>query len=136
MAQIPVLPCPAHLSEAARPIWCVTIAALADARHLGAEVLIMVERYCTLYCRWREAEQHLTADGIIVAAPRSGVPSQSPWLAVSRQAHAAMMKLEVELQLSPLRRATSRPLLADGSPAPPSVWDDLIQDDAAYRLTE
>jgi P27 family predicted phage terminase small subunit len=135
MANAPILPCPEHLSEAAQPIWCATIAALADARRLGAEVLVIVERYCTLYCRWREAEQHLVADGIIVAAPRSGVLSQSPWLSVSRQSHAAMTKLEVELELSPHRRVTSRPLLADGSPAPSSVWDELIQGDTACRPT-
>jgi P27 family predicted phage terminase small subunit len=135
MTKVPILTCPEHLPEAARPIWCATIAALADARRLGFEVLIIVERYCVLYCRWRQAEEHLATEGVIVAASRSGVPSQNPWLSVSRQAQTAMTKLEVELELSPHRRATDRPLLADGSPVPPSAWDEVLQGDTVYRPT-
>ena len=98
---------------------------LADAGRLGVEVLVMVERYCVLYVRWREAEAQLAAGGIVTEAPRSRVRMLSPWLSVARQASSEFLRLERELGLSPHRRLTARPLLADGSPAPQNVWDDI-----------
>jgi P27 family predicted phage terminase small subunit len=123
------LSCPFHLPDVARTTWEAVVDAMSVAGTLGEETLPMVERYCLVYARWREAEAMLGREGTIVRAPRTGVAMLSPWHSVARAAAAQLGKLESELGLTPLRRGGAhramRPLLADGSPAPRTAIEEL-----------
>lgn len=130
--QVPVdVTCPSHLPDEARPVWKAVVVALAAAGTLAEESLVSIERYCTYYARWRQAEAILSAEGIVVRARRTGVPSVNIWLGISRAAASQLSKLEAELGLVPARRSrtsrASRPLLCDGSPAPRTALEELLR---------
>lgn len=127
-----LISCPPHLTGAARDVWAFVIEAMAEARTLDPANLPAIERYCLAYSRWRTAEAKLASEGIVLKAPRTGVRMVNPWVSVSRNAAAAMAKLEAELGLSPSRRGLARgarrSLRADGSRRPLSAIEQLVNE--------
>jgi P27 family predicted phage terminase small subunit len=93
---------------------------MAAARKLSTEALPLIERYSLMCVRWRVAEQHLAAEGEVIAAKRSGVAQINPWLGISRTTAAQLAKLEKDLGLTPGSRVFPMlPLRVDGTPASP-----------------
>jgi P27 family predicted phage terminase small subunit len=121
---------PAHLTEAARVVWQATIEAMAAVRTLDVAALPLIERYCVWVTRWRHAEAQLADEGIILTAPRSGVPMISAWHSIARAAAAQCTRLETELALAPARRTRAapagRPIQANGEPAPLSQMERMF----------
>jgi phage terminase small subunit len=105
---------------------------MAKAATLTAEVLPQIERYAVAIARWREAEQQLATQGVIILAPSSGVAAVNPWHNVGRSAAAEASRLERELGLSPLRWSrvdpAAYPLLENGKPAPKTEFNRLFGD--------
>jgi phage terminase small subunit len=89
---------------------------MAAARKLSTEALPLIERYAILCVRWRVAEQHLAAEGEVIAAKKTGVPQ----IGISRTTAAQLAKLEKDLGLTPGSRVFPMlPLRVDGTPASP-----------------
>lgn len=57
-----------------------------------------LETYALTYARMVMAERHVAEHGPIVAAPRTGVPMQNPWLSIANKCAATLMKLDKVLQ--------------------------------------
>ena len=60
-----------------------------------------LEAYRANYQPWREAEGHVAEHGIQVSAPRTGLPIDNPFLAVSNRAAALMLKMAKALRVLP-----------------------------------
>ena len=110
------MPCPRHLTGLARVTWPIVVRELTLAGQLGADNARVIERYVTLYARWREAESHLATEGAITAAPRTGTPMHNPWLSVSNAAADRLARMEAEMGLTPAARKR-----LGGFPRPPGV---------------
>jgi hypothetical protein len=64
----------------------------------------MIEGHAILMARWREAEQRLAVEGVVIVAPTSGVPAINPWHSVARVAAAEAQRIERSL---PWRRCAA-----------------------------
>lgn len=117
---------PASLALAAA-VWDNAIAAMTAAGTLDAACLPALQRMCSAWLRWKEAETHLMKEGAVVPAPKSGVAMLNPWSSVAKAASAELRKLEIELGLLPARRgrAARSPAALDrnGTPAPPPTLE-------------
>ena len=60
--------------------------------------------YCTAAGRREMAEAELAKHGPVVKSP-SGYPIQNPWLAIANKALEQMMKIGIELGLTPASRS-------------------------------
>ena len=96
-----VPPAPEHVTGRAAEEWARVAAVLVERGDLDAAVLGTLEAYCLNYQRWREAEDHVAEHGIQVSAPRTGLPIDNPYLAVSNRAAALMLKMAKALRVLP-----------------------------------
>jgi P27 family predicted phage terminase small subunit len=114
----PLPPAPPHLDDEARAEWRRVAPVLADRGDLGPETLATLETYCTQFARWRTAEAHVAEHGVVVAAPRTGVPMHNPHLAIANKACELAMKLAKSLRITPESRPQTKA-------APDAAgWDD------------
>jgi P27 family predicted phage terminase small subunit len=65
----------------------------------------IISLYVKAWERWMKAEQLIADRGEIVAAPKTKVPMQNPWVSISIKAHEQCVKLLGELGLSPRSRS-------------------------------
>ena len=94
---------PAHLSPEARKEWRRTGRLLAAMGLLAEIDRAALAMYCEAWARWAEAEQALQKYGLIVKSP-SGLPMQSPYLAVANKAMEQIGRLLAEFGMSPASR--------------------------------
>src|SRR4051794_5971594 len=80
---------PAHLSEVARRHWRETVAKLRAVGMLADLDAAAMEQYCSLYARWRAAEDEIEAEGQIVELP-NGIRAINPAAKLSLQCQAQM----------------------------------------------
>ena len=99
---------PDHLNDTAKTEWVRITAILATMRILSPADQALIELYCIAFARWREADRHLAADGIILKAKRTGVPQLSPWNSVLNKSFDQMRRCIDQLGLSPVARARMR----------------------------
>lgn len=96
---------PASLNEAAAARWRHVIDELKYQR-LDLELL---ETYCQVWARWREAEAAIAKTGTLVKKARGGVGA-NPLLAISNQAGAQVRALEQRLGLTREPARKSEPI--------------------------
>jgi P27 family predicted phage terminase small subunit len=96
---------PEHAEE-----WRKVVDDLKAMNVLGRENGAAVELYVRNLVRMRRCEAHLAQHGPIVAAPRTGVPMQNPYLAIANRAAETVAKMAAELGLTPSARGRVRPL--------------------------
>ena len=98
----PIVPlAPEHVTGLAAEEWARVASVLVERGDLDAAVLGTLEAYVINYARWREAEGHVAEHGIQVLAPRTGLPIDNPFLAVSNRAAALMLKMATALRVLP-----------------------------------
>ena len=88
-----------HLEE-----WARVVADLRAMGVLGRENGAVIEIYVRQLLRMREAEAHVAQWGVIVPAPRTGVPMHNPYLSVANAAAKETHRLAAELGLTPSAR--------------------------------
>ncbi len=71
--------------------------------HLSPLDVPLLSLLCTTLARVDHAEQAMN-DALIIRAPISGAPIQSPWLAIINKGTELARKLAAELSLSPAQR--------------------------------
>jgi len=91
--------------ERAHIEWLSIVAAMRQAGTLGPENRHQVQRLVLSYIRFDQAAAKAFAAGMVVGAPRTGVPMMSLWRVEMRAADSDAQAGERELCLSPRRRA-------------------------------
>lgn len=61
--------------------------------------------YCDQYALWIEAKEQVRTYGTVLIAPKTGLFSQSPYLAIANGAVERMMKYLVEFGMTPSSRS-------------------------------
>ena len=97
---------PSWLSDGARRSWLELAPELVAKRILARSDLAAFAALCVVHARWRDAEEKLTASGIMVkASARSRARMPSPWLAIANRAFDQYRKLVVEFGSTPAARS-------------------------------
>lgn len=126
------VPPPDSLPPVAKEEWRRLVPILQACGLLTAADLTAFAIYCTLFARWREAEDHLNAP-IDTEGDQKGVSKSlhktpnghvqpSPWLTISRQMAAEMKPYLIEFGMTPAARA--RYGRNNGTPPPPKPEKD------------
>ena len=94
--------CPTHLKGVARAMWTRTVAELTAMKVLTQVDLRGVEIYCSLYARWRAAEDHLAKFGYHTGADTMVA---SPYVKISLDCSVQMKSWMGEFGLTPATRS-------------------------------
>ena len=95
---------PSHITGEARKEWDRITEELDAMGLLTTTDRPALALYCTVWARWRHAEQEIAKLGMIVAAPKTKTPMLNPWLSIANKAHEQMLKLLAEYGLTPQSR--------------------------------
>jgi P27 family predicted phage terminase small subunit len=95
---------PAWLSKSARKHWDVTAPPLLAAGLLTDLDVFALGLYCEAHARWVMANAKIEKHGPVVMA-RSGLPVQSPYVAISNKAFDQMLGLLTEFGMTPSSRS-------------------------------
>lgn len=90
--------------EYAHREWLRTTSALREHGTLAPENRHQVQRLVIAYVRYDRAAGEVFRKGVIVEAPRTGVPMHNLWQAEMRQADGDATTAEMELGIPPRRR--------------------------------
>ena len=82
----------------------------------------LLARLCIALAYADQANERIEATGMLVKAPNTGLPIQSPYLPVLNRQTEIARKLAAELALPPAQRDRIRPV---SNPSGPSPWDAL-----------
>ncbi len=95
---------PDHLSEGAKHAWrqAVRCAPPNLLRELDAAIL---EVWCCAAALFREAQSGLQRTGLLVKAPNTGLPMQSPYLAILNKQAQIMTRAATEMGFTPSSRS-------------------------------
>ncbi len=117
--------CPAALArnERALAYWTMYLDNAAPG-HLTPMDAPLLARLCVALAYADEAHERIEATGLLVKAPNTGLPIQSPYLAVLNRQTEIARKLAAELALPPAQR--NRVGIYDGRQHEPSPWDALL----------
>jgi phage terminase small subunit len=109
-------------SERALAYWAMFLSNAAPG-HLSPIDAPLLGRLCMCLAYADEANEKIEVTGMMVKAPNTGLPIQSPYLAVMNRQTELARKLSAELALPPAQRNRMGPHGAgDGTP---SAWDAL-----------
>ena len=108
-------------NERARAYWEMYLANAARG-HLSPMDAPLLARLCTALAYADEANEKIETTGLMVRAPNTGVPIQSPYLPVLNRQTEIARKLASELALPPAQRNRVGPFDPDKGP---SAWDAL-----------
>jgi P27 family predicted phage terminase small subunit len=108
-------------NERARTYWDMFLANAARG-HLSPMDAPLLARLCTALAYADEANEKIETTGLMVRAPNTGVPIQSPYLPVLNRQTEIARKLASELALPPAQRNRVGPFDPDKGP---SAWDAL-----------
>lgn len=105
-------------NERARAYWAMYLANAAPG-HLTPMDAPLLARLCVALAYADEANEMIETTGLLVKAPNTGLPIQSPYLAVLNRQTEIARKLASELALPPAQRSRIGPhvpVLDDTSP--------------------
>src|ERR1051325_10153600 len=105
----------------ARAYWEMYLANVAPC-HLSPIDGPLLARLCVALAYADEANEKIEQLGLLIKAPNTGLPLQSPYLPVLNRQTEIARKLAAELALPPAQRNRVGPYGAD---AGPSAWDAL-----------
>ena len=108
-------------SARARAYWAMYLANAAPG-HLSPIDGPLLARLCVALAYADEANEKIEELGMLVKAPNTGLPLQSPYFPVLNRQTEIARKLASELALPPAQRNRVGPYNAD---AGPSAWDAL-----------
>jgi len=94
---------PPYLSDAEEYAWFRVQKALEAAGHLAPTDAEALEIYCVTYARWRKAVEDLADEGLTLEGPRGGL-SLNPLVAVASDASKTMIRLLIQLGMTPVAR--------------------------------
>ena len=105
----PILPVtipdpPEHLGDRETDKFREMAAKLARMRVMSDADIDALAMYCVSWIRMIEADRRVAEMGEIVAAPKTRVPMQNPWLAISNKARAECRAILVEFGMTPSSR--------------------------------
>ena len=83
----------------------------------------LLARLCVALAYADEANERIDAAGMLVKAPHTGLPIQSPYLPVLNRQTDIARKLAAELAIPPAQRNRIGPNVLDDGPT--SLWDAL-----------
>ena len=103
---------PAHLSDAERAVWDRVVELLSKRGTLTEGDGFALERYATLYVRWRGELDALSAEGTVIevlqklSKDHNGVyvRVQNPRLKIVQTTERQLLALDIELGLTPRHR--------------------------------
>lgn len=93
---------PEELSAQALKEWERLCLMLAEAGVLTDADVPALQVYISHYDRWLEAEKSIKREGSVIKTPFG--PKTNPWLKISREATASMLKILVEFGMTPSSR--------------------------------
>jgi phage terminase small subunit len=109
-------------NERASAYWSMFLANAAPG-HLTPIDAPLLGRLCMCLAYADEANEKIAISGMMVKAPNTGLPIQSPFMAVLNRQTELARKLSAELALPPAQRNRMGPHAAgEGTP---SAWDAL-----------
>jgi P27 family predicted phage terminase small subunit len=100
------LTCPPAVKNDARALahWRKIVGGVAP-EHLAQIDEWMLTRLCKAIARAEEAEETMERAGMVVKAPNTGLPIQSPWLPIVNRQTDIARKLAADLALTPSERS-------------------------------
>lgn len=116
--------CPKHLDPVARTHWKVITKALDDLGVLSLSDADVLEIYCTVYSRWREAEAKVKAEGMTIEVGDKGYEIQNPYLNIANGCIKQMNSLMGNMGLTPAARAKVNAATKESADA--EAFKDLI----------
>jgi P27 family predicted phage terminase small subunit len=95
---------PAHLSSGAQEAWRLAIRSAPPGllRKLDGSILEIWACAADLYIK---AQAGMAKTGLLIKAPNSGVPIQSPYLAIANKQAQIMMRAAAEMGFTPASRS-------------------------------
>jgi hypothetical protein len=109
-------------NERARAYWTMYLANAAPG-HLSPIDAPLLARICVALAYADEANEKIEVMGLLVKAPNTGLPLQSPYLPVLNRQTEIARKLAAELALPPAQRNRVGPYAPEQRG--PSPWDAL-----------
>jgi P27 family predicted phage terminase small subunit len=102
----PIIPDPPeHLDAVALAEWARLVPLLDSCGILTKIDGNALALLATWFSRWVEAEEMIQKHGIIVKAPKTGVPMQNPALSIANKAMQEIAKLLAEFGMTPSSRS-------------------------------
>lgn len=95
--------CPSHLDKVARAEWHRSIRLLHEMGLVTQLDRAALACYCQAWSRWKQAEEHLCNDGLIIKSPQ-GYPMQSPYLPIANKAMQQIRAFLTEFGMTPCSR--------------------------------
>lgn len=115
---------PEYMTEGAKAAWRYAIESAPPTliKKLDMSVLEVWACAADLY---RQAQIGIGKTGLLIKAPNTGVPMQSPYLAIANKQAQIMSRAAVEMGFTPASR--SRISLPPGDSDPErDLWDDIV----------
>jgi P27 family predicted phage terminase small subunit len=95
---------PAYMSEGAKAAWYYAIES-APAHLLKRLDMSVLEVWACAADLYRKAQAGLAKTGLLIKAPNSGVPIQSPYLSIANKQAQIMTKAGAEMGFTPASRS-------------------------------
>lgn len=95
---------PRHLKAEGKAEWKRITSELESMGILGTVDRAALTLYIHSWQIWIESADKVNTLGVIVAAPKTKVPMQNPYLSIANKAHEQIAKLLVEFGLTPSSR--------------------------------
>ncbi len=113
---------PDYMADGAKQAWRYAIESAPEhlLRRLDMSVLEVWSCAADLY---RKAQVGLNKTGLLMKTPNTGVPMQSPYLAIANKQAQIMTKAAVEMGFTPASR--SRITLPEQPPSDADPWADI-----------
>jgi P27 family predicted phage terminase small subunit len=92
---------PAHVTGLAAEEWRRVVAVLVERGDMDEAILGTLESYAVHYQRWRLSEDHVREYGLMVEAPRTGVPMENPHVSIANKTASMTLRLAKALQILP-----------------------------------
>jgi P27 family predicted phage terminase small subunit len=117
--------CPANVTGEARAEWDRVTEELDAMGALFTADRATLAMYCRAWARWVEAEAQVDRLGLLVASPKTHVPSHNPYISIGNIAADRVAKLANELGLTPRSRALLAKNTAAGTVTAEQPADDF-----------
>lgn len=95
---------PEGLSPLAAKQWDLIADQLKRSGILTALDTQALALYCEAFARWKDANDHIAAEGAVIPAP-SGYPVQSPYVGIANKSFDQMRQLLIEFGMTPSARS-------------------------------
>ena len=113
---------PEYMTDGAKSAWhyALECAPVGLLKKLDMSILEVWANAADLY---RKAQSGLTKTGLLIKAPNTGVPMQSPYLAIANKQSQIMTKAATEMGFTPATR--SRVTVPSEAAHALDPWDDI-----------